>query len=328
MVPAPELIERFRRNLDPLVPADARLGLAVSGGPDSLALLLLAAAARPGLVEAATVDHGLRAESPGEAKVVAGLCEQLGVPYAILTVTWKRKPETAIQERARVARYRLLGAWAKDRDLGALATAHHLDDQVETFVMRLTRGAGIQGLAGMRRAVAAPGSDVRLTRPLLGWRRFELEKICADAGLTPVEDPSNLDPQFERVRVRQALARLPEIDTGAVGRSLAHLGQADAALRWAAGNEWQRAVTAGDQEVVYRPDGAPLEIRRRIVARAIGSLANEGRGTELRGRELDRVLLALRSGGKATLRGVLCSGGEQWRFIPAPDRTRPANNLR
>ena len=87
-------------------------------------------------------------------------------------------------------------------------------------------------------------------------------------------------------------------------------------------------MTAGDQEIVYRPDGAPLEIRRRIVARAIASLANEGRGAELRGRELDQVMLALRSGGKATLRGVLCSGGEQWRFIPAPNRTRPGDNLR
>ena len=243
-------------------------------------------------------------------------------------MTWKQKPETALQERARIARYRLLGSWAKERGLGALATAHHLDDQVETFVMRLTRGAGIQGLAGMRRTVAAPGSDNRLIRPLLGWRRSELEEICADAGITPVEDPSNADPQFERVRVRQALVRMPEIDVGAVGRSLAHLGQADAALRWAAANEWQRAVTAGDKEVVYRPGDSPLEIRRRIVARAIAGLASEGKGADLRGRELDRVMLALRSGGKATLRGVLCSGGEQWRFIPAPNRTRPGDNLR
>src|SRR5215210_8519805 len=100
MVPAPELIERFRRDLDSLVAGDTRLGLAVSGGPDSLAMLLLAAAGRPGLVEAATVDHGLRAESRSEAEMVAGLCGQLGVPHAILTATWKQKPETALQERA------------------------------------------------------------------------------------------------------------------------------------------------------------------------------------------------------------------------------------
>ena len=328
MVPAPELIERFRRDLDPLAPADGRLGLAVSGGPDSLALLLLAAAARPGMVEAATVDHALRPESRAEADMVAGLCGQLGIPHAILTAQWKQKPQTALQERARIARYRLLGGWVQDRGLGALATAHHLDDQVETFVMRLVRGAGVQGLAGMRRSVAAPGSDVRLVRPLLGWRRSELEKICADAGVTPAEDPNNSDPQFERVRVRQSLAGLPELDIAAVGRSLAHLAQADAALRWAAANEWQSAVDAGDRQIVYRPGAAPLEIRRRIVARAIARLASEGGGADLRGRELDRVMLALRSGGKATLRGVLCSGGEQWRFIPAPNRTRPVDKPR
>src|SRR5688572_21551985 len=105
MVPAPELVERFRRDLDRLVPGDTRLGLAVSGGPDSLALLVLATAVRPGLVEAATVDHDLRPGSRGEAEMAGGLCEQLGVAHAILTATWKQKPETALQERGRAVRY-------------------------------------------------------------------------------------------------------------------------------------------------------------------------------------------------------------------------------
>ena len=328
MIPAPELIERFRRDLDPVVQADTRLGLAVSGGPDSLALLLLAAAARPGMVEAATVDHALRPESRGEAATVAGLCEQLGVPHAVLTVEWKQKPRTALQQRARIARYRLLAAWAEDRGLGAIAAAHHLDDQLETFLMRLFRGAGVRGLAGMRRIGPVPGSTIPLVRPVLGWRRPELEQICADAGVTPVDDPSNSDAQFERVRVRQALAQLPQLDLKRVAKSLAHLGQADVALQWAAAKEWERGVTAADAEVIYRPDGAPREIRRRIVSRAIASLASEGPTGDLRGRELDRLMLALRSGGKATLRGVLCSGGDEWRFIPAPNRTRPAGKAR
>lgn len=328
MTPAPKLIERFRRDLDPLVEADTRLGLAVSGGPDSLALLLLAAAARPGMVEVATVDHALRPESRGEAEAVAKLCEQLGVPHAVLTVEWTQKPRTALQERARLARYRLLGAWAEERGLGALAAAHHLDDQVETFLMRLSRGVGVRGLAGMRRLGVTPCSKVPLVRPLLAWRRSELEQLCADAGVTPVDDPSNSDAQFERVRVREALAQLPQLDLQRVGKSLAHLGQADMALQWAAAKEWERGVTAADAEVIYRPDGAPREIRRRIAARAIALLASEGATADLRGRELDRLMLALRSGGKATLRGVLCSGGEEWRFIPAPNRTRPQGKSR
>ena len=101
------------RDLDALIAPGARIGIAVSGGPDSLALLLLAAAARPGRVEAATVDHALRPESRAEAEMVAAICERLGVPHAILTADWDEKPETAIQERARGERYRLLGDWAR-----------------------------------------------------------------------------------------------------------------------------------------------------------------------------------------------------------------------
>ena len=148
-----ETIERFRRDLDALVPPDTPIGVAVSGGPDSLALLLLAAQARPARVEAATIDHALRPESRAEAEMVAALCERLGVPHAILTANWEEKPSTAIQERARAIRYKLLGEWARNRRLGALATAHHLDDQAETLLMRLTRGAGVRGLAGMRQSL-------------------------------------------------------------------------------------------------------------------------------------------------------------------------------
>src|SRR4051812_29251127 len=157
LLPDQKLVDRFSREVDQLIGPGERIGVAVSGGPDSLALLLLAARARPGLVEAATVDHALRPESAGEAAFVAELCGRLAVPHEILTVEWEEKPETAIQERARIARYRLLGRWAKERGLTALATAHHLDDQAETFLMRLARGAGVKGLAGMRRLVRAPG---------------------------------------------------------------------------------------------------------------------------------------------------------------------------
>jgi len=132
----------------------------VSGGPDSLALLLLAAAARPGLVEAATVDHALRPESRVEAEAVAAVCERLGVPHSILTAEWKEKPETAIQDRARKVRYSLLSQWAIDQKLPALVTGHHLDDQAETLLMRLLRGAGVKGLAGMRRLAPVPGAKL------------------------------------------------------------------------------------------------------------------------------------------------------------------------
>jgi tRNA(Ile)-lysidine synthase len=312
-------VERFRRDLAPLVAPETTIGLAVSGGPDSLALLLLAAEARPLRVEAATVDHALRPESRAEAEMVARVCERLGVPHRILTATWADKPGTAVQERARRMRYRLLGEWARERGIDALLTAHHLDDQAETFMMRLARGAGVKGLAGMRRVTRASAGAIAVVRPLLGWRHCELEAVCAAAGIEAVQDPSNEDEQFERVRMRKALGMADWLDSAAVAESADHLAEADGALGWATDLEWRRGVTRAGAQIVYKPSDAPREIRRRIIRRAILALASEGR-TEPRGRELDQVLAALRSGRRATLRGVLCIGGPEWRFARAPAR--------
>src|SRR5437764_4496837 len=151
------LLDRFCADLDALIARDARIGVAVSGGPDSLAWLWLAAAARPGRVEAATIDHGLRAEARDEAAMVADVCDRLGIRHATLTARWSELPETAIQERARNQRYRLLGYWAEERGLDVLATAHHAEDQAETVLMRLSRGSGVRGLAGIRPRSVSPG---------------------------------------------------------------------------------------------------------------------------------------------------------------------------
>jgi tRNA(Ile)-lysidine synthase len=312
-------LDRFAADLHALVAPGARIGIAVSGGPDSLALLLLAAAARPGQVEAATVDHALRPEAAAEAAMVADLCQSLGVPHSVLMVRWSDVPESAIQERARRERYRLLGYWAEEQGLDALATAHHSGDQAETVLMRLARGSGVKGLAAIRPRSFAPGSRVRLVRPLLQWRRAELVQICADAGLAPAADPSNRDERFERVRVRGALAGLDWLDPTAVARSAAHLADADEALDWAAAKEWKHHVHERGGTIAYRPHDAPAEIVRRIVARAIRKLATEG-DPELRGSELDRLNAELAHGGEATLRGVHCRGGSEWRFTPAPPR--------
>lgn len=320
MVPDAALVERFKADLDKLIDPRERIGVAVSGGPDSVALLLLAAAVRPGKVEAATVDHALRPESASEAAQVAEFCENLNVGHQILTVDWPQKPETGIQERARAARYKLLGAWAQDRGLRAVATGHHLDDQVETLVMRLNRGSGVRGLAGMGAKGAVPGSRILLVRPLLGWRHVELEQLCRDAGSLTAHDPSNDDTQYERVRVRQALDRADWLDREGLAASATNLRRAHAALNWASAREWDHSVFDANGELLYRAGDAPSEIRRRIVARAIGQLATEGRGAELRGRELDRLLEALAGGETTTIRGVLCSGGKDWRFSKAPPR--------
>ena len=327
MVPDAALVDRFRADLDALIAPLESVGIAVSGGPDSLALLTLAAAARPAGIEAATVDHGLRDESRSEAELVAQICGQLGVPHAILTARWPAKPETAIQERARRERYRLLGFWAEERGLGAIATAHHADDQAETFLMRLARGSGVRGLGAMRKRSMTPGTQVKLLRPLLTWRRADLEQICRDAKLQPVLDPSNGDERFERVRTRRAIAETDWLDTEAIARSAANLADADQAIDWAMRLEWDRRVKERRGSIVYVTGGAPTEILRRIVSRAVRKLATEGDG-ELRGAELSRLVATLADGGTATLRGVLCSGGREWQFVPAAHRTRPVDNLR
>jgi tRNA(Ile)-lysidine synthase len=320
MLPEAALVDRFRKDLDALIAPGARFGIAVSGGPDSLALLLLTAAAMPDRVEAATVDHALRAGSREEADMVAGLCEKLAIPHAIFTVDWPVKPESALQAQARDARYALLARWVRERGLDALLTAHQLDDQAETFAMRLNRGAGVRGLSAMRAVSVVPGSNVPLMRPLLGWRRSELGRICAEAGIAPVADPSNEDTQFERVRIRNAMAHAQWLDPQSLAASASHLGEADAALEWAATQEWAHSVANGGGQIRYRPGSAPPEIRRRIISAAVARLAGEGDGDKLRGGELDRLLATLGKGNQATLRGVLCVGGEEWSFSKAPPR--------
>lgn len=317
------LLERFRADLDALSAPAQRLGIAVSGGPDSLALLLLAAAARSGAIEAATVDHGLRPESGAEAEMVAAVCARLGVPHVILSADWTEPPASAIQARARDLRYRLLAAWLAQRSLNALTTAHHADDQAETIVMRLNRGSGVRGLAGMRSAATVPGSELPLLRPLLGWRRSELEAICADAGLEPAADPSNQDEHYERVRVRKALADGRLLDVEGVARSARNLGEADAALDWMAAGLGAIRVTDDGDGLRIDPAGLPREILRRLLRMAFARF----HAPEPRGPELERALDALLQGGAATLGGLKLEGGSDWRLTQAPPRRPRASDL-
>ncbi|MDE2302351.1 MAG: tRNA lysidine(34) synthetase TilS, partial [Sphingomonadales bacterium] len=155
------------------------MAIAVSGGPDSLALLLLAAAARPGAVRAATVDHRLRAASAGEAAAVARVCAALAVPHQTLEIA---VAAGNLQSEARRGRYAALAGWMNEQGIAALATGHHADDQAETLLMRLNRAGGCAGLAGVRARGRLPGSEGRLLlRPLLGWRRAELAALIAAA---------------------------------------------------------------------------------------------------------------------------------------------------
>ena len=309
----PGAIARFHADLDVLAQA-GEVALALSGGPDSLALLLLASAARPGRVCAATVDHRLRPEAAAEAAMVAGVCRRLGVPHTTLPVH-VADDRRGIQAAARDARYAALAAWAAARGASALATAHHLDDQAETMLMRLARGAGIAGLSGIRRARTLEGAlGITLVRPLLGWRKVELEAIAAAAGLTPADDPSNRDPRFDRTRARALLKGgwpAPERLAAVAQR----LGEAEEALAWsAAALATERLILAGEAASIDVA-GLPREHRRRLLCAGLARLAPTA---TWRGDEVDRLLHALDAGRVATLAGLRCDPGPPWRLARAP----------
>lgn len=315
MQPDQALVTRFAADLDLLVAADARIGIAVSGGPDSLALLLLANAARPGRIETATVDHGLRPESADEAAMVAALCGKLKVPHRTLLADWPEAPEANVQAVARAMRYRLLNEWAIGLGLTAVATAHHADDQAETLLMRLVRGAGVGGLGGTRKKRAL-SEEILLVRPLLGWRKSELEGLVTEVGLSPVDDPSNREPKHDRTRIRQLLNSADWLDPARIAASASAIRDADEAIDWALAPLIGSHVRRDGDTIVVEPAGLPRELKRRLLLAAFAELA----APIPRGPELMRAIQLLEKGETASLSGLKLQGGTRWRLSLAPPR--------
>jgi tRNA(Ile)-lysidine synthase len=224
-----------------------RVAAAVSGGADSLALILLLdrwARRRGGEAVGLSVDHRLRPEAAGEARQVGRWLAARGIAHRILV--WRRpsgSPAGALQARARVARYRLLAGWCRRQGVLHLALAHHAGDQAETVLMRLARGAGVDGLAGMSAILSREG--VRLLRPLLLSDPDRLRATLRAAGQPWIEDPSNRDERFERVRWRRMIPpdqRLP------IALAAAQIGQ----LR----REREGRVAALLAKASFQPDGS------------------------------------------------------------------------
>jgi tRNA(Ile)-lysidine synthase len=284
--------DEIARLFAPLATASGLL-LAVSGGPDSLALLLLADRWRrrdevpP--IAVASVDHGLRPEGAAEVAAVAALCARLGLPHRALL--WPGpKPRAGLQEAARRARYGLLAEAARVSGASHIVTAHHCDDQAETVLMRLARGSGIGGLAAMR-ALTSLGSDLALARPLLGIPKPRLVALVEEAGLCAADDPSNRDPRFARaVLRREAEARAAlGLSDERLARLAARAARADDALEAVADTAFARLADrrpdpgADDgRRVVLAPAffGEAEEVRLRVLRRAVlevaGAMAHEG----------------------------------------------------
>jgi tRNA(Ile)-lysidine synthase len=262
--------------------------LAVSGGPDSTALMWLAARWRAGLkrapkLVAVTVDHGLRPEAAEEARAVARLARKLGVAHRTLRWTG-RKPAAGLQEAARAARYALLAHTARKAGAPAILTAHTLDDQAETVLIRLARGSGMTGLAGMRRSSAVPEcrDELALVRPLLGIPKSRLIATLRAGNIPFAEDPSNQDPRFTRARLRGLMPQLA--DEGLDARRLAllagRLARAEEAVKKTADAAYDMLGKAGDRRIAF--DAAevlsflPDEIALRLLGRAIAKFGDEG----------------------------------------------------
>lgn len=301
---------------------DGVLGLAVSGGPDSMAMLALAADALAGRVAVATVNHGLRPEAAREAALVADACARIGVPHAVLA------PDAAIagaslQAQAREVRYALLARWAKsDGGVGAVATAHHADDQAETFLMRAGRGSGLAGLAGVRARATIAGMTV--VRPVLDWRRAELRALVRRRELPFIDDPSNADDRFERTRVRHLLDANEWLGPANLARSATYLAEADGDLRAVVDWLWAARATVEEGDVRVDATDLPREVRRRLVRRAV-TVARAAAGlTEPAFTEASNVeglLDGLEQGRRVTQAGLLASVRDgRWRLRPAPAR--------
>lgn len=276
-------------------------------------MLSLAAEALPGQVEAATVDHRLRPESAEEAAMVAALCEKLGLPHETLAV--EVEPGN-VQAEARAARYAALAEWMERRELSALLTAHHADDQAETLLLRLNRGSGVAGLSGVRGAGQVPGTRLPLLRPLLDWRRSDLAQVISASGVTAAQDPSNTNPKYDRARLRAELAGADWLDIPAIAASAAHLADADAALDWAARREWTECVEKAPMGLTYRPQ-APRAIALRVIARIVRELDGE----EPRGSAVARVFDSLLARQPASIGNLVARAGPGgWSFMKAPAR--------
>ncbi len=314
----PGLVARFKAALDRLNPDGGKLGLAVSGGPDSMAMLLLAQEAIPGGFEVATVDHGLRPEAKDECALVVAACEERGVPCEVLSVT---VGEGNLQAKAREARYSALHAWSGRRAIKTIATAHHADDQMETMLMRLNRGSGVSGLSGILERTGfsveftATARSMGIIRPLLTFLRSELETVVKANGIPAALDPSNHDTTYERVRIRNALKGADWLNPRGFAESARHLEDADMLCDWAV-NMW-----LGDNE--KREDGGLrhpvpnnpsmhypiLEWQFRLMA------------AEPRGKDLARLLERLREGKGGNVAGVLVTvEGGDWVYRPEPPR--------
>lgn len=285
------------------------IAVAVSGGGDSMALLDLAITHAPAGVRAVTLDHGLRPEAASEAAMVADFCAGRGIPHT--TLRWQGwDGQGNLQAAARQARYRLIGEWARGQGIGDVLLGHTRDDVAETFLIRLGRAAGLDGLSHMAAQFHREG--MRWSRPLLDHGREELRAHLRRRGIAWAEDPSNDDARFIRVRARAALAALAPLGISAesIARSAAALAQGRQLVEQQVAVDWARLVRGEHGDLIVAP--APPEIQRRLLTLALQRVG--GQDWPVRAEALADLLARLQSQPRHSLAGCIVTRlPEGWR---------------
>ena len=315
--------ERFRLDLTAIL--GDMIGpvlLAVSGGADSMAMLTLAAEADLAHgIAVATVDHRLRTGAEAEAAMVAEYCGGLGLSHAVLTPATPIEG-ASLQAQARTARYALLADRARRIGAVAVATAHHADDQAETFLMRAARGSGLAGLAGVRARTTIAGMTV--VRPLLDWRRAELRAIVRRREVRFADDPTNRDPAHDRTRFRHLLDTHEWLGAAQIARSAAALAEADADVRAMVDWLWNARTQYAAKGVEIDVRDLPRELLRRLARRGVALVRDTAGITApdfTESTNVEPLLDALGQNRRATQSGVsVTPSGGRWRFRPAPAR--------
>ena len=302
------IVRRHLLDLD--LPQDRCMLLAVSGGADSTALLLIMARLAKNLrlqLGVAHFDHGLRgARASGrEERFVRERALELGLPFYTASARGER---LASEDAARRARYEFVASIAEHEGYGAVATGHTASDQAETVLLHQVRGAGLDGLAGMSAGAGwpFPGHDLTLLRPLLRLSRQETLAYCAAAGVKPIDDESNASPRYQRNRVRHELLPLlrelnPRVDDALV--RLADTAREDAAYLRAVATEAMIEAPAGTQRLSRRLLAKwPASPRRYALRLAVGSLLGDGQELTQRHVEaLERLVLEGKTGDRLDL---------------------------
>lgn len=271
-----------------MMPHRGAMAVAVSGGGDSIALMLLlsdwAKARKQAPPVVLTVDHGLRKGSAKDARKVAAWAKSAGLPAHVLT--WRGdKPKIGIEAAAREARYRLMGAWLREQGVSSLYVGHTLDDQAETFLLRLARGSGLDGLSAMRAKAPwpLPGfAGLSVARPLLEIGREALRAYLMARGQSWLDDPMNEDAAFDRVKIRQAGATLAALGLSPIriAAAAAHLARARIALEDMTQTLLARAVRKMDGGGVTLDPAilaaAPAEVGLRALAAVLMEVSGQG----------------------------------------------------